>query len=106
MTKAAPVRAHFGTQQRGFVPDVGEQTSYFLKVLKVNGGRTLMQRHRLGSDWWIWFYQAVKPGGAWDLKLWFRRRTVISRRSSSSVAGSPAKRLATSTTATLATPAA
>ncbi len=52
-----------------FVPSVGEQTAYFLRVLQVNAGRTTAQRRSLSllSFAW-WFYTAVDRGGAWDLK--------------------------------------
>jgi hypothetical protein len=66
-----------------FVPDVGEQTTYFLRVLKVNAGRVISQKKNytqiiydargmrqpfVKKEFYFWFYNAVKSGGAWDLK--------------------------------------
>lgn len=58
-----------GLYAMSFIPSKGEQTKYFMRVLKVNAGRAFTQRLRLKSFFWWWFYTAMKSGGAWDLKL-------------------------------------
>ncbi|MCE5191813.1 MAG: hypothetical protein LLG08_08665 [Actinomycetia bacterium] len=59
-----------GLYAHEFVPDLGNQTQYFVKVLRVNAGRTIRQKRSLSrAAFYGWFVNAVRPNGAWDLKL-------------------------------------
>ncbi len=57
-----------GLYARSFIPDVGEQTTYFIRVLKVNAGRAWSKAHDV-RGFFQWFYNAVRSRGPWDLKM-------------------------------------
>jgi hypothetical protein len=59
-----------GLYAHSFVPDRGQQTTYFLKVLKVNAGWTLYRKGMIAQwPFLAWFKRVVSPGQPWDFKL-------------------------------------